>query len=146
MTNPSFELGASGWRLIADGGLRFPVSGYSSTSGCADGRFCVVSSQGATGRVASSAFTVTQRWLCWYAGGSASFVGVDVAPFDGNPDAQVSMPATDRWKRACMDLESYVGQQAQVILGDDVSSLAANAWGMWDGLSCEDADRSAESR
>ena len=56
------------------------------------------------------------------------------------------MPATDRWKRACMDLEGYVGQQAQVVLGDDVSSLEANAWGMWDGLSCEEVDRSAESR
>ena len=59
-------------------------------------------------------------------------------------------PVCGVFPRQCRDAvcngNKDVGQQAQVILGDDVSSLAANAWGMWDGLSCEDADRSAESR
>ena len=142
VANPSLEGGTRGWRIVADGGIQLAASGVSSVLGCADGVACIISGEAATGQVVSEMFTVSRPWLCWRVAGYASYAGVDVGNLDGTPEVQAPMPAADSWRRVCVDLSGYVGQQARVVVGDTVGTLNANAWGMWDGWSCEDADRS----
>ena len=105
----------------------------------------------AIGEIESDEFQITKRYACFFVSGFGTKMGADVEPYDGGLDVYVPLipsggrgpkyPNKDGTHRQCLDLQSHIGQNAKILLGD-ASYGSGYAWGQWDYFTCEDTDLS----
>jgi len=105
------------------------------------------------GKITSASWVVTKQYVCFYYGGFWTEIGVDLAPFDGVLDVKVvpgtnafrqfatthGVPGGDGWDRLCLDVSAHVGEEAKFVFWDN-NDGNAGAWGIADGITCQDTD------
>ena len=102
----------------------------------------------AIGEIESDEFQITKRYVCFFVSGFGTKMGADVEPYDSGLDVDIpsggggaKYPNKDGTHRQCLDLQSHIGQNAKILLGD-ASDGGGYAWGQWDYFTCEDTDLS----